>query len=233
MWDRYVRIMSIPVDVLHLGTVRLPEWHPRAADTKCLIQGFLVRHPDGLILFDTGCADDHDVINEMYSPDVVPIVDALNDIDVDERDITAIVNSHLHFDHCGQNRTFPNVPIWVQPAELAAAQEQFFTIAEWAEIAPSRQRVIDGDAVIAEGVTVLSTPGHTPGHQSLLVESDGHRELIVGQACYTCAEFEAGDIAESDVHGDAWLETARGSLDRLRSLGADVARFSHDATVSR
>lgn len=226
--------MEISVEVLRLGVVQLPDWHPLAeSDGVAIIRAFLIRHPDGLILFDTGCADDHPIINEMYSPEVTSAVAALNDVGVDERDVSAIANSHLHFDHCAHNRQFPNTPVWVQRAELEASLLPRYTVPEWAEIAPARQRVIDGDETIADGVTILATPGHTPGHQSLLVETAGGRELIVGQACYTCAVFEAGDTTIDNVHDETWMATANESLARLRSLDAAVARFSHDDTVFR
>lgn len=226
--------MEITVDVLRLGHVDLPEWHPRAAsDGIAIIRAFLVRHPDGLILFDTGCADDHPFIEEMYSPSVVSPVDALHELGIDERDVAAIANSHLHFDHCGHNRLFPTTPVWVQRAELEVSQQPRYTIAEWAAIPDERRRVVDGDAEIAEGVTLLATPGHTPGHQSLLVESDVGREVVVGQACYTCAAFEAGEVSADNIHDDTWADTAATSLARLRGLGADTVRFSHDDTVHR
>jgi N-acyl homoserine lactone hydrolase len=223
--------VPIDVEVLELGTVDLPDSHPRASDAVALVRSFLIRHPDGLILFDTGCGDDHPLINELYSPNVTSVVVALNDIGVDERDITAIVNSHLHFDHCGQNRLFAKTPVWVQRAELDAARQPNFTVPEWAELSTDRQRMLDGDETIASGVTILATPGHTPGHQSLLIESGGGRELIVGQACYTCADFAAGEVAIEDMHDESWLRTGRESLARLRAIGFDVARFSHDVAV--
>ena len=223
--------MASAITALDLGSVALPSWHPRHADGTSLIQAFVIRHPDGLILVDTGCADDNDFINELYEPTVVPIVDALNGASIDEREIVAIVNTHLHFDHCGQNRSLPNVPIWVQATEVAAANEEFFTVPDWAFIEGDRLRALEGDAALAEGVTILATPGHTPGHQSVLVELGGARELIVGQACYACAEFKAGTLIEQDMHNESWVAAGAESIDRLASIGADRAFFSHDTHV--
>lgn len=226
------QMVSPVITVLDLGSLSLPSWHPRHADGTCLIQAFAIHHPDGLILVDTGCADDNDFLNEVYTPDVVPIADALNHAKIDERDIVAIANTHLHFDHCGQNRSLPRAAVWVQAAELDAATEQFYTTPEWAFIDPERLRKVDGDAALAEGVTLLATPGHTPGHQSVLVELNGARDLIVGQACYTCAEFEAGTVVPEDIHNETWLAAAAESLNRLASIGADHAFFSHDRRIS-
>ncbi len=217
------------VDVLELGEVMLPDWHPRAADGTCVIRGFAIRHPDGVILFDTGVAGDHEWVNDMFRPTVVPIVEAVNGAGIDERDVVGIVNSHLHFDHCGQNRFLPEVPVYAQQAELDAVEQPRFTIQEWARIDPGRVRLVDGDEEIASGVHVLSTPGHTPGHQSMLIEhGGGGPTLLAGQCCYTCAEFAAGEVAPKDVHDESFMTTALESLARLRSLHPSVTHLAHD-----
>lgn len=225
--------MAITVTPLDLGTVDLPDWHPRAADKTCLIQGYAIRHPDGVILFDTGTGDDHDLLNEMYCPAITPIVKALNDAGIDERDVEAIVNSHLHFDHCGQNRFLPWAPVWAQSAEYEMVDAPRYTISEWATTPTERLRLIGGDADLVEGVRILSTPGHTPGHQSLLVRADGVTTVIGGQCCYTCAEFAAGSPVVEDVHDESWLEQGRTSIERLKSFDPDVVHLSHDPRAVR
>ncbi|MFQ5968044.1 MAG: MBL fold metallo-hydrolase [Acidimicrobiia bacterium] len=201
-------------------------------DGTCEIYGFLIHHPDGKLLVDTGVADDHPAINDLYRPTVVPIVTALNEAGVDERDITGLINTHLHFDHCGQNRALARVPVWVQAAEMEASLDGEYTIAEWAHLDSARQRLVSGDVQVAEGVWLITTPGHSPGHQSVLVEEDADRRaLIVGQCCYNVSEFSSGEIPASDMHDESLLETGRESLDRLRSLRPDRAFFSHDSAV--
>lgn len=219
------------IQALELGTVKLPGSHPRAHEKTCQIRAFAIRHGDGIVLFDTGVGSDSDVINELYEPAAVPLLTALHDAHIDERDITAIVNSHLHFDHCGQNGVLPRVPVWVQAAELAAAAVAGYTVSEWARLEPDRRRVIDGDEEIAPGLTILATPGHTPGHQSLLIESGNRRELIVGQACFCCADFRSNTVEPGELHDESFALPYAESLDRLRSLDLTAAHFSHDATV--
>ncbi len=222
---------GISVERLRLGTVQLPDWHPRAAEATCTIDGFVIRHPDGPILVDTGVGDDNEILNEIYQPTVVPVVEALNAVGIDERDLAAVVNTHLHFDHCGQNRAFPTVPVYVQAAELAAIKLPGFTIAEWASVPTDQVRIVDGDADLAEGVRLVATPGHTPGHQSVVVDGDGTGPtIIVGQCCYTCAEFESGTLLDADMHDESYLDVGAESLNRLRSLRPSAAFFSHDRT---
>lgn len=228
---------STPVVVpLALGWVTLPSSHPRAdgagdlANT-CPIRCQVVDHPDGLIVVDTGPRVGHPVIDELYAPEVVTVVEALNDAGFDERDVAALVLTHLHFDHCGQHHLFPSVPVWLAAAEIEAASEPYYTVPEWAEVDPDRRRIsVDGDE-LAPGVRILHTPGHTPGHQSVAVVGPDGLELVVGQACYDCAEFIIGEPAPTDAHGEHWREVGQASLDRLRALQPARAHFSHDATV--
>ena len=227
--------MTPVVEPLELGEIALPPWHPRHHDGTTPIRSFAVRHPDGVVLVDTGVGSGHPLIDELYQrPRVTPIVDALNHAGIDERDVGAIVNSHLHFDHCGQNSALASVPVFVQAAELTAAQEPGYTIAEWAHTEPGRRRVVDGDECIAPGVTILATPGHTPGHQSVVVErADGRRELVAGQCCYTCAAYRTGTVEPDNLHDESFRAVAAESLDRLRRLAPEAVHFSHDRTVHR
>lgn len=196
-----------------------------------MIQAAVIGHPDGVILFDTGTADDHPLIADLYRPAVVPLVEALNAVGVDERDVTAIVNSHLHFDHCGQNRVLPRVPVWVQRSEYALVDEPLFTVPDWARLEPHRRRLIDGDAELAPGVRIIATPGHTPGHQSLVIDDGRTVTVLAGQCCYDCGEFTAGAPALADLHEPPDLEMASNSIRRLHSLSPDVVHLSHDPTI--
>ena len=223
----------ISVDVLRLGAVILPDWHPRSADVTCPIQGWAIRHPDGVVVFDTGVGAGNELIDELYRPDVIGVVDALNGLGIDERDVVAIVNSHLHFDHCGQNPALPWAPVWVQRAEAALVDEPHFTVPEWARVSPGRQRSIDGDTQLAPGLEIVATPGHTPGHQSLLIHDGTDVVVLGGQCCYTCAEFDRGTLASTDVHDESWLESGLESLRRLRSLAPAAVHLSHDPAVWR
>ena len=213
---------------LHLGCVSLPESHPRAADGTCEIYGFALSTPDGLVLVDSGTQEGHPLIDELYSPSVISIIDALHQADLDERDVIAIVNTHLHFDHCGQNHMFPQAPVWVTEAELLASRHEFYTVPEWASIEDSRLRLSSDFELVAPGVRLVHSPGHTPGHQSVVIDGDNTTEIIVGQACYRCAEFELGKVAITDMHDEDWIEAGRESLARLRSLDPTYAYFSHD-----
>jgi N-acyl homoserine lactone hydrolase len=110
----------------------------------------VIEHPDGRILVDTGMIDSTPELDEQwgirFDPDKIP------------RDVVCVVNTHLHFDHCGGNRLFGGTPIHVQRVEREAAREPGYTIPEWVEFDGATYVEHDGEAEIAPGVRVLPTP---------------------------------------------------------------------------
>ena len=219
---------------LHLASMRFPAFHPLAGE-RGIVRGFLIRHPDGPILMDSGVGLGNDRIDGWYQPEATPIGDALGAHGVAVGDLTLAVTSHLHFDHCGQNAALGGCPIVVQARELAAAAEPKYTIPEWVNFPGSTYMELDGDSEIAAGVRVIPTPGHTPGHQSLAVATDDGLVLLVGQALYTAAEYEhvaaTGTLLPGDPPPDpaAYLASAM-SLIELRP---SVVLFAHDEAVVR
>ena len=93
-------------------------------------------------------------------------------------------------------------------------------------------RPLHGDAEIASGVTALSTPGHTPGHQSLLVEGDNQRILLGAQCAFSSEELLTGRLAGSNLHSSDWASAAAASLDRIQSLAPVEVHLSHDARIT-
>jgi N-acyl homoserine lactone hydrolase len=150
------------------------------------VYAYALFHPDGLLLIDTGMVDHHPEIDEVYRPTLRPLPE--HGLPLDE--VTRVINTHLHFDHCGGNRLFPGVPISVQRAERQAAREPDYTIPEWVEFDGAVYEELDGPAEIADGVRVLPTPGHTSGHQSVLVETDDGLVVIGGDVAHTLEDLE-------------------------------------------
>src|SRR5690349_11221886 len=94
------------------------------------VLAYLVRHDNGLILFDTGIGDAGPGTEAHYRPRRRPLREALAAAGVGPEDIDLVVNCHLHFDHCGGNPLFGGTPIVVQDVELATARRGDYTVGE-------------------------------------------------------------------------------------------------------
>ena len=217
---------------MHLSRVAFPEWHPLGGEVGDVL-GVAVRHRRGSVLFDTGIGSGSAVIDELYSPTSSDLVDALAAHGHGVSDVTAIVNSHLHFDHCGNNHRFPGVPIYAQEGEIVEARTPMYTVPEWIDFDGAEYRPIDGDETIAPGMRIVATPGHTRGHQSLVLDTREGPLVLAGQAVYSRAEYEhllAHDaLRDGDPPPDPeqYLTSAR----QLVRLQPRRVHFSHDRAV--
>jgi N-acyl homoserine lactone hydrolase len=214
---------------LELGTFSFPG--DELPGLQGVVMGYLVRHRGGLLLFDTGFGFGNDDLEERYHPRPVRIAHALRAAGVDAAEIDAVANCHLHADHAGQNSAFPDIPIFVQATEWEIAHTTDHTILEWIDFEGSRYEQIHGDHRISEDVAIVPTPGHTPGHQSLAVQTREGLIVLAGQACYTAAEW-AGQETQLEGRSNAPdVDAYDRSIKRLRELGSAEVRFGHDRTV--
>ena len=221
------------------------------ADANFMVQGqegrmrfpvaaFLVEHPQGLVLFDSGM---HAEL--MTSTERLKAVGSIFDIElteeglvrgqlaalgVDPADVAVAVASHLHYDHCGGLAQVPNARMVVQQTEWDAAHDPgAIEIGGYNpddfELGHDRQ-MLDGDHdLFGDGSLVLHTSiGHTAGHQSLLVDG---RVLLVGDACYCRLALDTDQLpafsfdAERQRAGFAWMR-------QQQAAGVQLV-FSHDA----
>jgi N-acyl homoserine lactone hydrolase len=112
--------------------------------------------------------------------DLDPRLSPLSKQDFDLASIDIVVNTHLHFDHCGGNQLFTGKPIYVQRRELDdAGSKDNYTIRDWVD-APGVQYVpVDGEFELIPGLRLVPAAGHTDGMQMVGVETGG-RSLVVG-----------------------------------------------------
>jgi len=160
--------------------------------------GYAVDHEDGLVLFDTGIGTGLGDV-DAYRPEVHDLRQSLRDAGFDPAVVRFIVNCHLHFDHCGQNRSFPGVSIVAQRREREAARVPGYTVPEWVDFPGARYELVDGERALLPGLRVIPTPGHTPGHQSAILETGDGPVLLAGQAVQDRAEWESGVPAHASV----------------------------------
>lgn len=142
----------------------------------------VVEHPDGRVLVDTGLIDSTPELDAEWSPTF--------DADAIPTDAACVINTHLHFDHCGGNRLFAGTPIYVQRLEREAARQEDYTIPDWVEFDGATYVELEGEADVVAGVRVVPTPGHSPGHQSVLVATDDGLVVIAGDVAYSWEEFD-------------------------------------------
>jgi len=147
----------------------------------------VIDHPDARVLVDTGLTALHPAVADL-DPRPIPL-NLQADFDVASIDI--VVNTHLHFDHCGGNHLFAGRPTYVQRRELDDARsEDDYTIREWVE-APGVQYVpVDGEFELFPGLRLLPAPGHTPGSQVVVVETGGRPIVIAGDTAVFFGELD-------------------------------------------
>ena len=159
------------------------------------VTSYLVRTGDAVILFDTGLSPRAvpgllrtDPLARFEDADL--LVHRLDVLGLEPRDVDLVVLSHLHFDHAGGAFLFREGELVAQRDEYACAHHPppFFASFYYRknfDLPEHRWRLLDGDAELAPGVTVLRSEGHTPGHQSLLVALPQSGPVILaGDCCY-------------------------------------------------
>jgi N-acyl homoserine lactone hydrolase len=195
--------------------------------------GYLVAHPDGLLLFDTGMGG-HPDVDAHYRPRRRALGDALREAGTRMEDITLVANCHLHFDHCGGNPALSGRPVFTQATELAEArQAENYTLPELIDAPGIRYHELAGEAEVLPGVLLIPTPGHTAGHQSLVVRRRDGTVIVAGQSHDTATAFSADALAwraARDGHPQP-LPVPPVWVDRLQRLDPARVLFAHDHAV--
>jgi N-acyl homoserine lactone hydrolase len=181
-----------------------------AGDERMPVYVHVIDHPDARVLVDTGMTELHPAVADM-DPRLVPL-SAQADFDVTGIDV--VVNTHLHFDHCGGNHLFAGTPVYVQRRELDDARSRDdYTIREWVD-APGVQYVpVDGELELLPGLRLVPAPGHTAGSQVVVVESGGRPVVVCGDT----AVFH-GELDEPRTVGQ----------DLVRGLGPEAVWLAHE-----
>jgi N-acyl homoserine lactone hydrolase len=169
------RIAIIPVLVADLGVEggRMP------------VYAHVIEHPDARVLVDTGIREPHPAVADLDPH----LENWTQEVEVSRVDL--VVNTHLHFDHCGGNHLFAGRPVHVQRKELDDALTlDDYTLRDWVE-APGVQYVpVDGETELLPGVRLLPAPGHTRGSQIVVVDADGGPVVIGGDTAVWFGELD-------------------------------------------
>jgi glyoxylase-like metal-dependent hydrolase (beta-lactamase superfamily II) len=172
---------------------------------------FLIRTGGKLVLVDVGCGD-------LLGPSFGQLTKSLQNAGVQPEQIDAVLLTHMHPDHCGGlmrngKMVFPNATVYIAKAEsdfwlsedhLKNAPPAFKLYFEYAQnsalpyVKAGKVITFNPDDNLFPGITVVSTPGHTPGHTSYTIESNGEKLLILGDLIHAAAiQFADPDIAIS------------------------------------
>ena len=161
----------------------------------------------------------------------------LRSFGIDLREIRTVICTHLHYDHCLDNRLLSNATFVVQQRELihaAAPIPAQRVLYGWTEneIPPflwvhEKYKIIKGDREILPGINVVFTPGHTPGSQGVLVKAISRNFFIASDTIPLFENWETK--TPSGIHVN--LEEYQDSLDRIESLNDAFVLPGHDPRV--
>jgi N-acyl homoserine lactone hydrolase len=180
-----------------------------AEDERMPLNVHVIDHPDARVLVDTGITELHPAV-----ADLDPRIQPLSEQDFDLAGIDIVVNTHLHFDHCGGNHLFAGKPIYVQQRELDDARnEENYTLPEWVDAPGVRYTTVDGEFELLSGIRLVPAPGHTPGMQVVVIEN-GERPVVVGGD----VAVWFGELDEPDTEGQL----------RVRALDPEVVWLAHE-----
>ncbi|HEX9219070.1 MAG TPA: MBL fold metallo-hydrolase [Gemmatimonadaceae bacterium] len=242
------------------GVVPKPLWERRIRpDERNRIQlgmrCLLIEHPSGLVLIDTGAGNkENEKFKDIYGLEnegadgATLLEDGLKQIGITPPDVTLVINTHLHFDHAGGNTrnrsdgsleiSFPNATYIVKRGEYEfATRPNERTVASYFERnytpleAAEKIEFVSREKEIVKGIRVIPTPGHTPFHQSILIESAGERAFYLGDLVPTHAHLPLPWIMGYDIEPLVTLETKRGILKQALEEQW-LLIFEHDATIA-
>ena len=212
---------------------------------------WLIQHRNKWLLWDTGVPESalHDPKGWSTLPKLIvyhldkTLTDQLAAIGLKTTDISYVALSHSHGDHIGNVRLFPNSTVLMQRAEYAWISSpdgpndnvnQLKALARKLLGTPKHLRLLDGDTdVFGDGsVTLVSTPGHTPGHQSLLIHLKNSGFIILsGDVVHLEENFEKNTVPSLNTDKAASIA----SMDRIRRMIATYKAklfINHDKAQS-
>jgi len=215
---------------------------------KIPMPAFLIEHPKGLILFDTGISPE--AIEDPASVYGKDLADAIGlegtaDQRIDRQiealgykvsDVTHVISSHMHFDHSGGHHLFPQAIFYVGQGELAFAHhpdpigafaflpDQLARLKgfDWREV-PGVDLDLFGDG----SVVILFMPGHTPGEQSLKVRLASRTFILTGDAVHLREALEKEYHFPIDSDTKSALQTLR-RIKRIRETEDATVWITHD-----
>jgi len=243
-----VRLYSLDAGLIESSDFSM--WSPSVeAGTygELSVRSYLVVHPGGVLLWDSGIADaiaahpDGERIADTIVFRVPTTLESqLESIGRDAAAVDLIGLSHMHIDHVGNLDQFPATRVVMQRDEYEAAYgphaEQLTYLTEaYASLDRGRIDTVVGEHDVFGDQTVVMTPlpGHTPGHQGLLVRlREAGPILLAGDIAYSAVDYERSAVRAGNVD----LEASRASIEKAKALERDrgaTVWLHHDLHAQR
>lgn len=244
-----VEVMSLSDGMLEFDlcnffpTIPNEHWDPYASHltgeqkVRFNLGSFLVRADGQTILVDTGLGP-----KPADAPETPwgQLMQEFTTYGVKPADIEMVVMTHAHRDHVGWNLmaqggrytpTFPNARYWVSAKDWEAChnselKERFpnAPTCVWPLEELGLLQLMDGEYSLTRSLTTIPTPGHTPGHMSILITSQGERALILGDVAHNPAQVHETDwVSRADMDPEETRRTRRSLMERLEREGMVVA----------
>jgi glyoxylase-like metal-dependent hydrolase (beta-lactamase superfamily II) len=239
------------------GVVPRPLWEKKIPPDErhripLALRCLLVETPNALVLVDSGIGNkEGEKFRNIYGVDndgtPTRLEDAIRSVGFGVGDVELVVSTHLHFDHSGGNTlltedgglapAFPKARYVMQGGELAFAQspnervrasymsKNFLPLAEAGLV-----DTVEGPTELVEGLSLLPTPGHTPFHQSVVLDGGGEKAVFLADLCPTAAHLPLPWIMGYDLEPLVTLETKKALWEKIREEGW-ILLFQHDASV--
>ncbi|UCG93111.1 MAG: MBL fold metallo-hydrolase [candidate division WOR-3 bacterium] len=213
------------------------------------LNSLLIQASEKRILVDTGIGEKFDEkLREIYRVEKnTNLIDSLGKVGVTREDVDFVINTHLHFDHCGGNTlkdgekfvpTFPKAKYVIQKKEWFDAThvnertrgsyltENFIPIEEAGQLI-----LADGDIEITPGISVIVTGGHTRGHQSVMLASESKKAIYLGDLIPTTSHIKIPYIMGYDLYPLDVIEKKKQILDQALKENW-LLIFEHDPRIA-